>query len=82
MTMDCKQQCRWGFPAKIYDGPVMTTVEAAKLKLKRAARNSPEADRLKNLLASQEVLCWTCGKRCSKGEAAELSRIAQGSAAE
>ena len=69
----CKQACRWGTPARIFDGPVMHDVSAVTLAAKRAPKNSPEKDRLLMLLHSQSKLCWCCGKRCSEEEAAKLS---------
>lgn len=73
----CKQACRWGTPAKIFDGPVMHEASAVRLTLKRAGKGSPEAARLAALLTSQQKLCWACGKRCSEGEAAQLSHEAK-----
>jgi hypothetical protein len=74
---ECRQACRWGVPAKVFDGPVMHSVDAVRLAAKRAAKGSAEKARLENLLTSQAVLCWACGKRCSKGEAAQLSHDAE-----
>lgn len=74
---ECKQSCRWGTPAKLFDGPVMHDASAVRLAVKRAAKGSPEKARLENLLQSQQLLCWSCGKRCSKGEAAQLSHAAE-----
>ena len=72
----CQKACRWGIPARIFDGPVLHKVGDVQKALKHAAKGSPERDRLQALLTSQQVLCWTCGKRCSKGEAAGLSHEA------
>ena len=77
MSQTCKQACRWGTPARIFDGPVMHDVSAVRLAARRAAKGSPEKDRLEALLTSQESLCWSCGKRCSEGEAAQLSHEAK-----
>jgi hypothetical protein len=74
--VNCKQACRWGVPAKIFDGPVMHKVSDVQSAIKRAAKGSPERARLEGLLASQQRLCWTCGKRVSEGEAAKLSHEA------
>lgn len=74
---ECKQACRWTTPARVFDGPVMHKVCDVQTAIKKAFKGSPERARLENLLTSQAVLCWSCGKRCSKGEAAELSRDAE-----
>jgi hypothetical protein len=74
--MTCKNACRWGTPATLYDGPAMRTVAETKLALKRAAKNSPEAARLQVLLTNQSRLCWTCGRRCSEAEAVQISERA------
>jgi hypothetical protein len=76
--MTCKQACRFGTPARIFDGPVMHDVSAVRLAAKRAAKGSPERDRLQRLIDTQARLCWSCGKRCSEGEAAQLSHEAVG----
>lgn len=70
---ECKQACRWGIPAKVFDGPVMHSVDAVRLAVKRAAKGSEARRRLEALLTSQARLCWTCGKRVSEGEAAQLT---------
>lgn len=75
--MTCKQACRWGSPARIFDGPVLHDVSAVQLAAKRAPKG-PEKDRLLMLIHSQARLCWTCGKRCSEAEAAQLSHEAKG----
>jgi hypothetical protein len=77
MSKTCKQACRWGIPARIFDGPVMHDVSAVQLAAKRAPKNSPEKERLQALVTNQARLCWTCGKRCSEGEAAQLSHEAK-----
>lgn len=73
MSTTCKQVCRWGTPAKIFDGPVLHKVCDVQLALKRVPKGSPERDRLQALLNGQQKLCWSCGIRCSEGEAAKLS---------
>lgn len=75
-SQGCKQTCRWGTPARIFDGPVMHSVAETRLAIKRAAKG-PERARLENLLTSQACLCWSCGKRCGKAEAARLSQEAE-----
>jgi hypothetical protein len=74
--MTCKNACRWGAPAKIFDGPVMRTVPDVRLELKRTSKG-PEKDRLAALLTSQARLCWTCGRRCSEAEAVQFSERAR-----
>jgi hypothetical protein len=69
----CKQACRWGTPARIFDGPVLHKVGDVEKALKHAPKGSPEKARLEALLTSQQRLCWCCGKRCSEAEAAKLS---------
>jgi hypothetical protein len=71
----CKQACRWGTPAKLFDGPTMHSVDAVRLAAKRAA--SAEKARLEALITSQQRICWCCGKRCSIGEAAQLTHEAK-----
>jgi hypothetical protein len=73
----CKQACRWGVPAKLFDGPVMHSVDAVRKAAKRAAKGSAEKDRLEALMASQQRICWTCGKRVSISEAAQLTHEAE-----
>ena len=75
--MNCKKACRWGVPARIFDGPVMHEASAVRLAAKRAAKGSPERARLEGLVINQARLCWTCGKRCSEGEADQLSHEAK-----
>lgn len=75
MAMTCKQACRWGAPAKIFDGPAMVSREDVRKAIKRAAKG-PEKDRLEALLTSQSKLCWTCGRRCSEAEAVQISERA------
>jgi hypothetical protein len=71
--MTCKRTCRWGHPARIFDGPVLHKVGDVEKALKNAPKGSPEKDRLQALLDTQQRLCWCCGKRCSEAEAAKLS---------
>jgi hypothetical protein len=78
MSKTCKQACRWGIPARIFDGPVLHKVGDVEKALKHAPKGSPERDRLQRLLDTQQRLCWSCGKRCSEGEAAQLSHEAKG----
>jgi hypothetical protein len=72
----CKQTCRWGTPAKLFDGPVMHKVCDVRSAINRAAKGTPERDRLEALITNQARLCWTCGKRVSIGEAAKLTHEA------
>jgi hypothetical protein len=73
---NCKQACRWGVPAKLFDGPVMISREDVRKAIKRAPKGSPEKDRLEALMVNQARICWTCGKRVSVGEAAQLTHEA------
>lgn len=74
--MTCKQACRWGTPAKIFDGPTMISREDVRKAIKRAFKG-PEKDRLEALLTGQARLCWTCGRRCSEAEAVQISERAK-----
>jgi hypothetical protein len=74
--MTCKNACRWGAPAKVFDGPVMISRDDVHKAIKRAFKG-PEKDRLEALLQAQSKLCWTCGRRCSEAEAAQISERAK-----
>lgn len=77
--MTCKRACRWGTPANIFDGPAMIPIATVRIAIKRAAKG-PEKDRLQAMLDNQARLCWTCGRRCSKAEAAQFSERAKSAA--
>lgn len=72
MSKECRNACRWGAPANVFDGAKMISREDVRKAIKRAFKG-PERDRLEALLTSQSKLCWSCGKRCSEAEAAKLS---------
>lgn len=74
--MTCKRACRWGAPAKVFDGPTMISRDDVRKAIKRAFKG-PERDRLEALLTGQARLCWTCGRRCSEEEADRLIREAR-----
>lgn len=74
--MTCKNACRWGTPANVFDGPVMISRDDVRKAIKRAAKGE-EKDRLQAMLDSQARLCWTCGRRCSEAEAVQISERAQ-----
>jgi hypothetical protein len=74
--MTCKNACRWGTPANVFDGPVMIPVASLRIAIKRAAKGE-EKDRLQDLMTSQSRLCWTCGRRCSEAEAVQISERAR-----
>jgi hypothetical protein len=73
--MTCKNACRWGTPAKVFDGPVMLKVCDVQTRITKTGKG-PERERLKALLTSQQKLCWTCGRRCSEAEAVQISERA------
>jgi hypothetical protein len=74
--MTCKNACRWGVPAKLFDGPAMISRDDVRRAIRRAFKG-PEKDRLEALLTDQARLCWTCGRRCSEAEAVQISERAK-----